>query len=124
MPLIFVGNTMFYGPSINCQDLHITNSIHPSLKILPNNGEKIRKYIQENSVNEKYSTIVEIRKSSQQKKKKLSTSWKLNLVIFSIAELFVGFTFSLLAPFYTEEATNKGLTVTQTGMVSIILLQK
>ena len=40
------------------------------------------------------------------------------LLIFSIAEILVGFTLSLLAPFYTEEATSKGLTVTQTGMVS------
>ena len=107
---------MFCGPPINCQDLHIINSIPPS----PDYGKKVTKSIQENSVIEKYSIV----ESSQQGKKKLSTSWKLNLVIFSIAELFVGFTFSLLAPFYTEEATNKGLTVTQTGMVSIILLQK
>ena len=43
-----------------------------------------------------------------------------NLVIFAIAELLGGFTFSLLSPFYTQEATNKGLTVTQTGMVRTI----
>ena len=40
-----------------------------------------------------------------------------NLAIFAIAELLGGFTFSLLSPFYTQEATNKGLTVTQTGLV-------
>eukprot|EP00095_Tigriopus_kingsejongensis_P007961 maker-scaffold135_size322082-snap-gene-0.13 protein:Tk07961 transcript:maker-scaffold135_size322082-snap-gene-0.13-mRNA-1 annotation:"mfs-type transporter c6orf192" len=41
----------------------------------------------------------------------------LNLVILAIAELFGGFTFSLLAPFYTSEATSKGLSVTETGAV-------
>lgn len=40
-----------------------------------------------------------------------------NLIIFSLVELIGGFTFSLLSPFYTKEATAKGLTVTQTGMV-------
>jgi hypothetical protein len=43
-------------------------------------------------------------------------SWA-NLLIFSIAELLGGFTVSLLSPFYTQEATAKGLTVTQTGLV-------
>ena len=47
--------------------------------------------------------------------KKCST-WA-NLLIFSIAELIGGFTFSLLSPFYTKEATEKGLSVTQTGLV-------
>ena len=49
--------------------------------------------------------------------KALSLNCKINLIIFAIAEILVGFTFSLLAPFYTQEATSKGLTVTQTGMV-------
>ena len=49
--------------------------------------------------------------------KTLSLNCKINLIIFAIAEILVGFTFSLLAPFYTQQATNKGLTVTQTGMV-------
>ena len=47
--------------------------------------------------------------------KKCST-WA-NLIIFSLAELIGGFTFSLLSPFYTQEATAKGLSVTQTGLV-------
>ena len=52
-------------------------------------------------------------------KQALSLNCKINLIIFSIAEILVGFTFSLLAPFYTQEATSKDLTVTQTGMVCL-----
>ena len=52
-------------------------------------------------------------------KASLSLNCKINLIIFSIAEILVGFTFSLLAPFYTQEATSKDLTVTQTGMVCL-----
>ena len=47
----------------------------------------------------------------------LSINCKINLVIFAITEIVGGFTFSLLAPFYTQEATSKNLTVSQTGMV-------
>jgi hypothetical protein len=36
-----------------------------------------------------------------------------------MAELIGGFTFSLLSPFYTKEATAKGLTVSETGLVSV-----
>ena len=56
--------------------------------------------------------------------KTLSLNCKINLIIFAIAEILVGFTFSLLAPFYTQEATSKGLTVTQTGMVQLYFLWK
>ncbi len=34
------------------------------------------------------------------------------------AELFGGFTFSLLSPFYTKEAVAKGISVSQAGLVS------
>ena len=54
-------------------------------------------------------------------KQVLSLNCKINLIIFSIAEILVGFTFSLLAPFYTQEATSKDLTVTQTGMVCLCI---
>ena len=54
-------------------------------------------------------------------KQALSLNCKINLIIFSIAEILVGFTFSLLAPFYTQEATSKDLTVTQTGMVCLCI---
>ena len=40
-----------------------------------------------------------------------------NLVILALTELFGGFIFSLLSPFYTKEAFQKGLSVTQTGLV-------
>ena len=92
---------MFCGPPINYQELDIKKPIQSSpAEILPDyDGKKV----------------------TTQKKKILSNSWKLNLIIFSMAELFVGFTFSLLAPFYTEEATKKGLSVTQTGMVGLML---
>ena len=50
-------------------------------------------------------------------KSALSFNCKINLVIFAIAEILGGFTFSLLSPFYTQEATSKNLTVSQTGMV-------
>ena len=54
-------------------------------------------------------------------KASLSLNCKINLIIFSIAEILVGFTLSLLAPFYTQEATSKDLTVTQTGMVCLCI---
>ena len=41
------------------------------------------------------------------------------LIVYALAELIGGFTFSLLSPFYTKEATAKGLTVSQTGLVRI-----
>ena len=41
-----------------------------------------------------------------------------NLFVLAFSELLGGFTFSLLSPFYTSEATDKGLTVTETGLVS------
>lgn len=40
-----------------------------------------------------------------------------NLILLGLAQLLGGFAFSLLSPFYTEEATQKGLSVTQTGLV-------
>ena len=40
-----------------------------------------------------------------------------NLLLLGLAQLLGGFAFSLLSPFYTEEATEKGLSVTQTGLV-------
>ena len=40
------------------------------------------------------------------------------LLVFSLAELTGGLTYSLLSPFYTKEATAKGLSVSQTGLVS------
>ena len=59
------------------------------------------------------------KESEVDSKQALSLNCKINLIIFSIAEILVGFTFSLLAPFYTQEATSKDLTVTQTGMVCL-----
>ena len=56
------------------------------------------------------------------KKKSLRLGHLANLVIFAIAEILGGFTFSLLSPFYTQEATNKGLSVTQTGMVRVMAI--
>ena len=41
-----------------------------------------------------------------------------NLGVMALSELLGGFTFSLLSPFYTQEATDKGMTVAQTGLVS------
>ncbi|TRY71976.1 hypothetical protein TCAL_12664 [Tigriopus californicus] len=48
-----------------------------------------------------------------------SGQWQtwINLSILALTELLGGFTFSLLAPFYTNEATGKGLSVTETGLV-------
>ena len=42
------------------------------------------------------------------------------LIVFAFAELIGGFTFSLLSPFYTEVATAKGLSVSETGLVSAL----
>jgi len=42
---------------------------------------------------------------------------KVNLILLAITQLLGGLTFSLLSPFYTEEATQKGLTVTQCSWV-------
>ena len=40
------------------------------------------------------------------------------LGLYSLAQLLGGFTFSLLSPFYTAEAKNKGLSVTQSTLVN------
>ena len=40
-----------------------------------------------------------------------------NLLVMALSELLGGFTFSLLSPFYTKEATDKGMTVAETGLV-------
>jgi len=42
---------------------------------------------------------------------------KANLALLAITQLLGGLTFSLLSPFYTEEATQKGLSVTQCSSV-------
>lgn len=42
---------------------------------------------------------------------------KVNLILLAITQLLGGLTFSLLSPFYTEEATQKGLSVTQCSWV-------
>lgn len=42
---------------------------------------------------------------------------KVNLTLLAITQLLGGLTFSLLSPFYTEEATQKGLSVTQCSWV-------
>ena len=41
-----------------------------------------------------------------------------NLGLLGLSELLGGLTFSLLSPFYTKEATQKGISVTETGIVS------
>ena len=45
------------------------------------------------------------------------------LIVYALAELLGGFTFSLLSPFYTKEATAKGLSVSETGLVMFNLLK-
>jgi len=40
-----------------------------------------------------------------------------NLGILALSELLGGMTYSLLSPFYTKEATRKGVSVTETGIV-------
>ena len=44
-----------------------------------------------------------------------------NLGILALSELLGGMTYSLLSPFYTKEATQKGCSVTETGIVSEIM---
>ena len=44
-----------------------------------------------------------------------------NLGILALSELLGGMTYSLLSPFYTKEATRKGCSVTETGIVSLTL---
>lgn len=51
----------------------------------------------------------------QSNKPKWNTLYILSL--YSLAQLLGGFTFSLLSPFYTAEAKNKGLSVTQSTLV-------
>ena len=78
----------------------------------------ISKSNQEEVVVEEEENIQEVPESNEVKSKSaLSFNCKINLVIFAIAEILGGFTFSLLSPFYTQEATSKNLTVSQTGMV-------
>ena len=43
-----------------------------------------------------------------------------NLGILALSELLGGMTYSLLSPFYTKEATRKGCSVTETGIVSTV----
>jgi hypothetical protein len=40
--------------------------------------------------------------------------------VYALVELTGGLTYSLLSPFYTKEATEKGLSVAQTGLVRTI----
>jgi len=40
-----------------------------------------------------------------------------NLGILALSELLGGMTYSLLSPFYTKEATRKGCSVTETGII-------
>ena len=42
-----------------------------------------------------------------------------SLGILALSELLGGMTYSLLSPFYTKEATRKGCSVTETGIVSM-----
>ena len=44
-----------------------------------------------------------------------------NLGVLALSELLGGMTYSLLSPFYTKEATRKGCSVTETGIVSVTL---
>ena len=55
----------------------------------------------------------------QPNKPKWNTLYILSL--YSLAQLLGGFTFSLLSPFYTAEAKNKGLSVTQSTLVKSLL---
>lgn len=81
--------------------------------------------LSDNSFDRKISTITKsvaldepITDLQQPKKSCLPTLGNLwHITVFAIAEVLAGFTFSLLAPFYSNEATSKGLSVTQTGMV-------
>ena len=41
----------------------------------------------------------------------------LNLGILFIVQLFVGMTYSLMSPFYSKEAVQKGMSITETGIV-------
>ncbi len=44
---------------------------------------------------------------------RLAATWS----VLAAAELFGGFTFSLISPFYTKEAGGKGISVSQAGLV-------
>ena len=56
--------------------------------------------------------------ASVQVRPQQKTNW-INLVLLGVTQLLGGLTFSLLSSFYTEEATKKGLSVTQSGVVSL-----
>ncbi|XP_040583649.1 MFS-type transporter SLC18B1 isoform X1 [Lepeophtheirus salmonis] len=54
-------------------------------------------------------------------RKRKKSEWTLqtwsNLIVFAVSEVLGGITYSLLSPFYTQEAQSKGMTVSETGMV-------
>jgi len=56
-------------------------------------------------------------KANDLKSRKMTYNAMSQLTVFALAELIGGMTFSLLAPFYTKEATAKGLSVSETGLV-------
>ena len=87
----------------------VISQIHEISNISKSYQEEI---VEEENFQEKYPESSEVKSKSA-----LSFNCKINLVIFAIAEILGGFTFSLLSPFYTQEATSKNLTVSQTGMV-------
>ena len=43
------------------------------------------------------------------------------LGILALSELLGGMTYSMLSPFYTKEATQKGISVTETGIVRVTM---
>nr|ACO10895.1 MFS-type transporter C6orf192 [Caligus rogercresseyi] len=63
----------------------------------------------------------DVLESSPRSRKRKKSDWTLqtwcNLIVFGVAEILGGITYSLLSPFYTQEATAKGMTVSETGVV-------
>ncbi len=59
---------------------------------------------------------IRVSPSLNRQKREMSTFFHRFVLFF--AELFGGFTFSLLSPFYTKEAVAKGISVSQAGLVS------
>ena len=67
---------------------------------------------------ENYEHAEEVTTTSRRRGRKsdvlrLLSTW----MVLAAAELFGGFTFSLISPFYSKEAVDKGISVSQAGLV-------
>ncbi len=83
----------------------------------PANGniEQIKKSAR--NVSDEKTKIIKDEQPEEEEPRQRRQTWS-NLGLLALSQLLGGLTFSLLSPFYTKEATQKGISVTETGIVS------